>query len=518
MQEILTNVTRTYFAPSFPLSGLVHTSKPRGSCRKSTELHDKRHREIAELVQRILDGDEAAGVSSPLSTKKRKTRKCHAFDLYESPEDIDGDLETEYSWADSSTLNDDEPEHGRIDLLDGKENVSSKKTQKAERKVAKNQNRFRVITTADMKRIYEAIHPALDRNPFSGQPPNHHATPGLPNDATISANITFSTRTFRYSSLRPAIHTKKVLKSNGTYPNHSTTPASISATPSSHASTPMNTILHNLNISTSPPLHSRKERKSLLARLTTLIATDLECVNNEDRETMLRMAGYWRYVNRRTYNAMVRHNQLWDWETGAKLEEIEEENDCGDDEDGWETCTPSASSPDTIEDYGDDYELGLGVEELKLVDRESYRHDEDGVGNKEKPATARKLFVPSTKDISTSLTSDDDNNATPTQSTFTGKKDTRFRTTPTIPSFPLSPHQHDHQTPTHPPLPSIPNPKTAAILAIRQDPNNRFLLLADRESPTREIKGIVKVAKEVNGTVDEEEDGWIEVGRKGSKV
>lgn len=38
---------------------------------------------------------------------------------------------------------------------------------------------------------------------------------------------------------------------------------------------------------------------------------------------MMRMAGYWRYVNRRTYNAMVRNNQLWDWATGEKLEELD---------------------------------------------------------------------------------------------------------------------------------------------------------------------------------------------------
>lgn len=54
---------------------------------------------------------------------------------------------------------------------------------------------------------------------------------------------------------------------------------------------------------------------------------------------MMRMAGYWRYVNRRTYNAMVRHNQLWDWATGGKLEELDldlsgESDDLTNDDDG----------------------------------------------------------------------------------------------------------------------------------------------------------------------------------------
>ena len=39
------------------------------------------------------------------------------------------------------------------------------------------------------------------------------------------------------------------------------------------------------------------------------------------------MAGYRRYANRRTYNQMVKNNELWDWAAGQKLPEIEEENE-----------------------------------------------------------------------------------------------------------------------------------------------------------------------------------------------
>lgn len=39
------------------------------------------------------------------------------------------------------------------------------------------------------------------------------------------------------------------------------------------------------------------------------------------------MAGYRRYANRRTYNQMVKNNELWDWGAGQKLPEIEEDNE-----------------------------------------------------------------------------------------------------------------------------------------------------------------------------------------------
>lgn len=70
-----------------------------------------------------------------------------------------------------------------------------------------------------------------------------------------------------------------------------------------------------------------KARKILDSKLRSAIVNDLIAVDNEQAETMERMAGYWRYANRRTYNQMVENNLLWDWATGAKLQKVEEESD-----------------------------------------------------------------------------------------------------------------------------------------------------------------------------------------------
>ena len=284
---------------------------------------------------------------------------------------------------------------------------------------------------------------------------------GLPFDATINANITFNTRTFRFSSLRADIHAKKIIKANGD-PNR--TPSS--KTPATPTSSPQDSplitaILHRLGIPAAP-LHPHKDRKVQLALLRSHIATDLECVDNEDRETMMRMAGYWRYVNRRTYNAMVLNNQLWDWETGAKLEEIEEgevddENGEGGSLDGE---TEVASPPAVVEDYGADFELGDQVETLQLLDREVDNTDVDDKGSKAHalPTTVKGLFFANNKDKSgatnsvintpshlkddkdtpaPALTTIADTTDTPTstQLTFSGIKDTRYRTTPTSSIF-----------------------------------------------------------------------------------
>ncbi|KAF3482209.1 uncharacterized protein GIQ15_04968 [Arthroderma uncinatum] len=64
-----------------------------------------------------------------------------------------------------------------------------------------------------------------------------------------------------------------------------------------------------------------KDRKVLLMKVADAVCSDIMLVANEARETMRRSAGYWRFVNKRTYNAMVRNSKIVNWETGEKLPE-----------------------------------------------------------------------------------------------------------------------------------------------------------------------------------------------------
>src|SRR5436190_20151298 len=72
-----------------------------------------------------------------------------------------------------------------------------------------------------------------------------------------------------------------------------------------------------------------KERLVLAGKLANSVFADIEAVAKEARETMKREAGYWRYVSRKTYNAMVRNHEIVNWETGEKLvqDELDEDED-----------------------------------------------------------------------------------------------------------------------------------------------------------------------------------------------
>ncbi|KAJ9271714.1 hypothetical protein DTO212C5_2139 [Paecilomyces variotii] len=76
-----------------------------------------------------------------------------------------------------------------------------------------------------------------------------------------------------------------------------------------------------------PPFNEgTKERQRLLQELGSSIISDIEIVANEAKETLSRKEGYWRYANKRTYNEMVRNNELVNWETGEKLRELDMED------------------------------------------------------------------------------------------------------------------------------------------------------------------------------------------------
>ena len=123
---------------------------------------------------------------------------------------------------------------------------------------------------------------------------------------------------------------------------------------------------------------------------------------------MQRMAGYWRYVNKRTYNAMIRTNKLWDWSTGEKLPEVEvDENDDLGEDDGASLggSTQVETSPEDI-GWGDETDREQIVEgktspgrSIKSSNEPSSSSD-DCSGSNTDVTTAKYLLekIPSKKD------------------------------------------------------------------------------------------------------------------------
>ncbi|KAI4123096.1 MAG: hypothetical protein LQ338_005442 [Usnochroma carphineum] len=343
------------------------------ACRKSVELHDKRHREIAALILKVQKIDESEQATLTLANnRKRKTRKSDALAEFRSPSALDNAVE-EGEWGDTSTLNDDELEARTPGPLHPKENFTPKQLAKAERKKAKRSKPVQVITPELMNMIDAALHPENHLAGDKEHKPGDESSAAL-SHRIIEENIAFNTNCFSPSSLRHSVHVKKLLKANG-----------IGRTPSpqnAQKDPEITSILAQLGINPNP-VHMSKERNVLVRQLRNAIRDDTEKVDNENRDTVMRMAGYWRYVNRKTYNVMVCNNEIWDWVTGQKLEEIPEdegseadtEEDDHTDVASWDDlstlATPFSGAGTPVEeqeDYTEDFELN-GMKTLQLADR-----------------------------------------------------------------------------------------------------------------------------------------------------
>lgn len=255
---------------------------------------------------------DVADATNPLYDKKRKARTRSSRDHPgSSPASLDAVNEEETEWNDSSTLNDDEADSKRVRWTVNMETPVGKKAAKTEKKTIRNQAAVHIITDEDLKLVEDALHP--DPIVLSDRRIQNKDSQGLSNNSTIENNITYNSRTFKWP--RQGAHGKRLAKAQ----------AITLRRPISHSvqkdESLMASILGRLDLPHTP---LTKQRKALDGKLRAAIKADLIAYENEVAETMTRMAGYWRYVNRRTYNAMVQMNEIWDWATGEKLPEFEE--------------------------------------------------------------------------------------------------------------------------------------------------------------------------------------------------
>ena len=270
---------------------------------------------------------------------------------------VDEVLEVEWD-SNSSTLNneDDGAKEGKQGWSGVMESADARKAAKAERKAANHQVLFDVITQEDLMRVERALHPESEQQGSAiskGQ--------GLADNRTIDENIAFNASTFKWSGLRQGVHAKRIAKNNGGKPKANTPQQDNEILSPTFASLGITTNL----------IKASKERKSLDVKLRTAILGDLVAFRNDQVETMQRMAGYWRYANKRTYNEMIRNNEIWDWATGERLPEIREEAlDAVEEEDeNAEAVTLIGETEGQIPENWDDpdFELPTGDMTLSLT-------------------------------------------------------------------------------------------------------------------------------------------------------
>lgn len=299
-------------------------------CSTQREQHYQRHKEVASVVQKLQRFDDVVIWSnSPLPRKKKWSRASSDSNIVDDEVDVDDCEYSDDEWAESSTT--EWTEYDARD--DGDPESRTRREKKAARKATRDKARFAGLTKGDINRVQEVLYGSsqgVDGNSDSADPLE---------SSTIEDNIAFNPSTFKYSSLRTQVHKKKLLKNN-------VSPKNVDRERRQGQDAEITILIQRLGIDSVDVYSGPKERRSLLVKLREAIRNDLECVANEEQQRMMRMAGYWRYANRRTYNHMVQKNQIWDWETGAKLEVIDEGEEASEED---ASCRPSPLSEGNLQ-------------------------------------------------------------------------------------------------------------------------------------------------------------------------
>ena len=281
-------------------------------CSTQREQHHKRHRDIASIVYRILRLDDSnSATTSPLPGRTRWSKVDDQSEVTNDDED-DSDYSERTSSAATEWTDPNDPKD-EIELK-----PATRREKKAARKVARDKARFSGLGQYEIDRISEILHPKESSRNDEGNGSDPLQC------SIIEDNIAFNAHTFKYSSLRTNIHTKRLIKNNGSSKDDNPLKCQ-------YQDAEITTFIRQLGIDPSESKSPSKGRRPLLVKLREGIRDDLKCVENENRQRMIRKAGYWRYANKRAYNDMIQRREIWDWETGAKLEEVDAEEDVPDD-------------------------------------------------------------------------------------------------------------------------------------------------------------------------------------------
>lgn len=296
-------------------------------CNNSNEQHHKRHREIAVLLKRIQEIDDAEGAAAPTSKAARKSL-CS-----EAPAADKGEMEGD---KENVRINEDSSEsptrpssvscrlerRGSTSLCPPSPSPDGSKAKqirlqklaarnaKAATKVLERQAQAHstTVTAGLVKDISIAIH-------------EHPILIGTPNREELNA------------ALRSEIQALERLQQDAVDDNVKQKKAARTAHREKQVEKAKNilqskyvvNIINKLGIN--PLIDDRsKERKTLVEQLGNAIRADIETVANEAKETMKRQTAYWKYANKKTYNTMVRSKELINWETGEKLQDLELED------------------------------------------------------------------------------------------------------------------------------------------------------------------------------------------------
>ncbi|KAL1952943.1 hypothetical protein VTO42DRAFT_3927 [Malbranchea cinnamomea] len=315
------------------------------ACLRSNNMHEKRHREIAELIQDIQDidskeleaGNQSRSVEEQGCTRNLLTIK-RSMMLLLAPPSVHVKVPAK---TDTEAMKRFQSCKARREV---KQAAKLEKDQrKARRRRQEKINGQRPVSQELIERVGAAIH---------GPSPSFASV--KPGELSIKLLECINLHRSLESQLQKP---KTPPKRRG---------GSKDREPSSKLQLDyVRQVLCKLDVP--PRSNCTKERMELVEKAAKAIYQDIELVSKEATETLRRFAAYWksvwtlgilpfdthknpcikvsretnqsyRWANKKTYNAMIRQNQIINWETGEKLPEVDVDG-----EDGMETATPCRS-------------------------------------------------------------------------------------------------------------------------------------------------------------------------------
>ena len=295
-------------------------------CATADEMHIKRHREIAHIVQSIRKYDDENTLSMHGSSR-RKSNECKAV----ANSDLDGvsDSLSQLSTTEQKPLT-------RKQRKDAK-----KLTKKAIKLKTDSTN----ITKDEVDFISEAIHQKIVTGKGSnfiedGHSPDADGEMKGVTPEILENNIAFNkfqrnkfygkrNRTIeeaRIYGLRDSTVCKRALSKTECVMPKKEIKVNLGPVKSLDIS-----IFDRLGI----PIHvghdNSRKRKDLIKKLAVDIQADLDVIEREESETRIREAGFWRFVNRHTLENMRDLHEGFSWSTGElvkqkKLQKSSEKN------------------------------------------------------------------------------------------------------------------------------------------------------------------------------------------------
>lgn len=145
-----------------------------------------------------------------------------------------------------------------------------------------------------------------------------------------------------------------------------------------------------LGIDVNPPSNP-KARKDLMGKLIIAIQNDLQVIRREEEEAIIREEGFWRWAGRNAFRNILEYRKTFDWATGQKITTTKTEAEIfGDELDDGQINEPENKDDiyDTAEDKG---ELVSGelipakmMTEMEIVQEKADGIEENMIGKKEK--------------------------------------------------------------------------------------------------------------------------------------